>query len=242
VPLEGLSKEDQEIVRAQKESIQQDRLPAKLASTGKTLAKLEVKYSGMKHPETQDFSASMAIWVNDSLLVLLFRNYDAPLTSYSTPPPPGRAAVILPIRKYKVVESMARSIETVTPGTYTTAGGVLVPDRIHFGEANLLGHKDHPGLELELGAIWRVNTEGRVSLCLFHDSKQAPPFLEMINMLLRLGTVELTSVGREPGSRVVGELDLGKEKGTYTARGKFDLPVVQTPSDYKGFSEFQDVK
>ena len=177
----------------------------------------------MKTSEEGAFSSSIAFWPSDSVLVLLFRNYDAPANKYDVPPPEGKVALTIMVRKEK-----ASGFERVTPGNYSPGvlkAGIIYPP----GSLVLFGKTDE---KLGLGVFWKINQSGKAEM---HLSNQidSMTFDDIRGLLEKIGSVTLTDVGTTSGSRVAGDLQLGEKGRSNTTTGHFDITVVPTPEDFK---------
>lgn len=191
---------------------------------------LLVKYGGMAKPETQKFDSSIAFWVYDHMLVLVFRNFRAPNTKYDADPPVGRASLIVMVRKHTGLASNGRALgfEEVTAGTYE-------PGVLRWGMVRPPGGlfiSDKSGIELGVGVFWKLNKTSRASLSMWQDFRSMN-LAEMRSFMEKLGTVRLTAVGRRPGARIKGFLALGNPEEDNVARGFFNIPVVEKPKDFK---------
>jgi hypothetical protein len=187
--------------------------------------RLRVKLGPMERAKVQTFSSSMAFWVYDSMLVLVFRNFDAPVTKYDVKPPQGGATLIVMIRKGDPNLGFAR----VTPGTYSPG---IVRKGIIWPKGVLVLFKDDVEL-FGVGVLCHVNVDGtpKTNLGLGKDMKGMTES-EVRAMFENLGTVRLTEVGAKPGGKVVGELSLGGQQSDYLVSGAFRVPVVETPEDF----------
>lgn len=182
---------------------------------------LQVRYGSMPTQTTEAFPASFAFWAH-TMLVLVFRNYEAPSSDYEALPPAGRACLVIMLRK----GNSSGGFDEVTTGTYEP--GVLQKGIIYPPGATLL---THGSAAVALGVFWRVSEEGQVKLDLGPDIEMAT-LSEIEKILQNMGSVTLTTVGHEPGDRVAGELSLGIHGRTNIAMGKFSIPVVPKPNDF----------
>jgi len=177
----------------------------------------------MKTSEESVFSSNIAFWPADSVLVLLFRNYDAPSNKYDVPPPEGKVALTIMVRKEE-----AGGFVRVTPGNYTP--GVLKAGIIYPGGAIVLFNKT-TGEELGLGVFWKINQSGKAEI---HLSNQfvSMTFDDIRGLLEKIGSVTLTEVGTTSESHVVGDLNLGQQGRSNTTTGHFNITVVPKPDDF----------
>jgi hypothetical protein len=186
---------------------------------------LRVKYGGMLHSEDRNFSSSVAFWQGESSLVIVFRNFGAPVDDASVKPPFGRARLVAIIRT---------DVGNITPGTYRlgwldshNTSHVFVRAMEDKGKE---GKEGHVYLFL-VSAAWEVNTNGKTELEFWKDYHTLPPD-QFREMLKNLGTVTLTEVGHQPGTDVVGTISLGSEEHLNMAVGAFRVPVLAPPQDF----------
>ena len=193
------------------------------AASARAANVLNAQYGSMTKPESQNFSSSIAFWPDDTSLVLLFRNYQAPVSEYKTPPPPGKVSLVVWIRKGHTVGGFSE----VTAGTYNP--GILEPGIIYPPGTTVL--EDKAGTRFGLGTIWRINEHGEVKLDLCRDVDKMS--IQQIRQLLQnIGSIALTQVGRSAGLRIKGEIQLGDGKKSNLTTGTFDVPVVEKPKDF----------
>jgi hypothetical protein len=91
------------------------------------------------------------------MLVLVFRNYEAPLTSYRADPPSGCGALTLMIRQ--------RGFFMNTWGFVPVGPGIHRPGVLEVGRlwpAGTVSLADKAGHEVGIGAFWRIYDGGKV--------------------------------------------------------------------------------
>jgi len=183
---------------------------------------MRVKYGGITHVQTQAFSSSVAFWQSECSLVIVFRNFTAPMNDASVEPTPGRAKLVVIIR--------TNGLE-ITPGTYqlgmlntyNTYGAYVLP---------MQDKEDKKSMYLfPINAAWEVNDGGKIKIEFWKDEGSLPP-AQFSEMLKHLGTVTLNEVGQHPGDEVVGTISLGSEEHINMAVGTFRVPVLAPPQDF----------
>jgi hypothetical protein len=198
-------------------------MPAKQTATSQSENRLKFKWGTMTAPQEELFSSNIAFWSSDTMLILMFRNYDAPTTKFRTSPPDGKGALIVMVRNGDRISGFSK----VTPGTYKPGlmeKGMLWPVGVLVIGA---GTPDEYGM----GVYWNVNDGGKAELALAGPNVQISA-AKIRDILQSIGTVTLTEVGEAPGKLVKGRLILGDGKGSNLTEGYFSIPVVKTPEDF----------
>ncbi len=178
---------------------------------------LRLQYHGMKEAKVFPVKSSFAFWDGDTILYLVFRNFETKETKWNVKPDTGRATLYVIVRKHD-----GGSFQKVTPGTYRP--GLLPESMLLPIGAIVFDDKDGNRLGV-CGAYWHVNT-GKENGHAYWGTKQ-------VKDLADIGTVKLDSLPQDVGKEVVGRLSLSHGKGEEArmAVGRFRIPVVKTPAD-----------
>jgi hypothetical protein len=179
---------------------------------------LVAKYGQMKAPESRPFSSSVAWWdAGNTVLVLLFRNYDLP-SEVNASPPEGGAKLFIMVRK-----STGMGFDTITEGIYKPI--VLERSVLQPVGALALFNKKQQHRDF-LGAYWEVTRDRETRTELWGDVDNADTFFAEWK---ERGTVTLTKVSLEIGGTITGELALGDAERGNCAFGNFNIGVVKAP-------------
>ena len=176
---------------------------------------LDVKFGKMQKAQMRAFTNSIAFWQGPAVLMLVFRDFAAPIDKFKVDPPDGYAKLQVMVRKYNGV-----SFDPVTAGKYNPI--VLDKSMVYpIGARVLLNN----GQEVcALGSFWTVTEGGKTDTELWGDVKSLDDWKQR-------GSVDITEVGTEKDGRVKGRLQMGDPAKGNVAIGVFDIPVVAQPAD-----------
>jgi hypothetical protein len=198
-------------------------MPAKQTATSQSENRFKFRWGSMTAPQEETFSSNIAFWSSDTMLVLMFRNFDAPATMFRTSPPNGKGALIVMVRKGDQISGFSK----VTPGTYKP--GIMEKGMLWPVGVLVIGAGSPE--EYGMGVYWNVNDGGKAELALAGPSVQISA-AKIRDILQSIGTVTLIEVGDVPGKLVKGRLILGDGKGSNLTEGNFSIPIVKTPEDF----------
>ena len=193
----------------------QEPTTPKPSTTAPVVNMLSVKYGDMTETATRAFTNSVAWWdANNTVLVLLFRNYDSP-SDLKASPPEGGVRLFIMVRKFN-----GMMFDAVTKGTYSPImldKSMLQP----IGALALFNKGQQTGDYV--GAYWEVTKAGQTQTELWGGVDNS------LSEWRERGTVTLENVSTDVGGIVAGTLKLGDAKRGNCAVGPFRLVVVKSP-------------